>query len=449
MRALRRHAGGKRRLQAAGALIVVAGGVLGFSEPAPAAVSSFEGSAAAAGVRVLLFADKGIATKTPIDGGGPVAQAFLDSLGTSGALASNPFPGDLVLSGPGLLAGAFGIPSLPASYPFVARADYPVSPEQSASTPFGELKASAQPQAAKASSAGGGGSGGFSLGRNVSAAGVRVDGETVVAESQSVVRGLEIGELHIGGVVSSAKVVLQSDGTLKRTATVSYDQATVAGQPVVFTAHGVAPAGPAPAAAGLSPAEKLGDSGIEVVQLDKEETADGVVSGGLQITKSGDFGPAGPGYIRIVLGQASARARGEGTVLLEPQHPASGGVGTAAEPGVTAPSLSPPPSESVPAPASVPVAAAPFIEHSERIAAGYESPATSAPPSDSSVTEVALATSASPAGSRAGGAITAPRAGLAVGDSIRLNTAPLYALIFAGAALGGAAIQLIRFFAER
>src|SRR5882672_3523773 len=146
------------RLRAALAGGIVVGTVVVGMSASPAAVGSFDGSAQAAGARMVLFADKGPATKTPIDGGGPVAIAGLDSLGSSSALASNPYPGDVFLAGPGLAAGAFGAPSLPG-YPFIARAEYPVTPTQSTSTAFGDFNASAAPDAAKATATTGGGSG--------------------------------------------------------------------------------------------------------------------------------------------------------------------------------------------------------------------------------------------------------------------------------------------------
>ncbi len=457
-----RFSGRSVRLKAlvAGGL-VVGTAVVGMT-PAPAAVGSFDGSAQAAGARMIWFADKGPATKTPIDGGGPVAMAGLDSLGSSSALASNPYPGDVFLAGPGLAAGAFGAPSLPG-YPFIARADYPVTPQQSASTPFGDFNATAAPDAAAATATTGGGSGDYQIGRAVSRAGVKALADTVVSEAQSTAEAIQLGALHIGGVHASAKVVLRPDGTLERTADVGFDNATVAGTPVVFTPTGVVPAPGVSAPAGPTPAQELAATGIDVVQLSKENTADGIVSGGLQITKKQDFGPAGPGYIRVVFGQASARARGEATVLTPPA-----GSSTSAASSASAPA-SPASAGLVPGPiAGTPAASSPVFDAapSSRPASAARSAevGADASPAGASVPPVAAVTglAAAPAG---GELVAAPaaaatfrtvaaaqspmRARLAVAGSNRLDTTPVYAALVFAVALAAAATQLIRRIGER
>lgn len=450
-----------RRLRALVAGGVVAGTILLGAGSAPAAVGSFDGSASAAGARMIFFADKAPATKTPIDGGGPVAQAVLDSLGTSTALASNPYPGDVFLAGPGLAAGAFGAPSLPG-YPFMARAEHPVTPKQTASTPFGDFAASAEESAAKATATTGGGSADVAVGRAISDAAVRIDGDLVISEAKSTAQAVKIGALRIGGVRSSARVVLKPDGTLERTAEVAFDNATVAGAPVAFTRDGVVPASGVTPPAGATPADQLKDSGIEVVQLDREDTPDGVVAGGLQITRVQDFGPGGPGYIRVVFGQAAARARGEATVLEPPARSTTGqAASTSAGRGRTNVALSAPvtpdtgivvaTAEANGSPAPTGAVTSGAAASGERSGAGRASSAVTSPP----IAEGAVAASPEYASAVAARApdravvLTARPARSAIPDANRLDVAPIYAVVLLAAAVGGGAIQLVRFFAGR
>ncbi|HEY0397116.1 MAG TPA: hypothetical protein VGF00_01930, partial [Acidimicrobiia bacterium] len=66
--------------------------------PAP-----FTATASAMGTRIKITIPGGPLTDTPVDAGGPTAQATLDSLGTSQGYAAFPDPGAFVLSVPGLV----------------------------------------------------------------------------------------------------------------------------------------------------------------------------------------------------------------------------------------------------------------------------------------------------------------------------------------------------------
>jgi hypothetical protein len=112
-----------RALYLAGASGFLAAAVLAMAPTgaggadAPATPTSYEALASAEGVRVSLGAPGFVAVDTFIDGGGPISQSVIDGLGNSQAFASLPYPGDLAISGPGLLAGLTGLPS-PPPYPF-------------------------------------------------------------------------------------------------------------------------------------------------------------------------------------------------------------------------------------------------------------------------------------------------------------------------------------------
>ena len=117
----------------------VATGVAGGAE-APAAPTSYEAVASAEGVRFSFGAPGFVAVDTFIDGGGPVSQSVIDGLGNSRAFASLPYPGDLAISGPGLLAGLTGLPS-PPPYPFYVSSSHPTTPEAKVAQPGYELVA--------------------------------------------------------------------------------------------------------------------------------------------------------------------------------------------------------------------------------------------------------------------------------------------------------------------
>src|SRR5439155_5119207 len=125
--------------------------------------------------------------------------------------------------------------------------------------------------------------------------------------------------LSIGKVHSTAKVVLKPDGTIQRASAVVVEQATANGQ--ALSPGAVDPSAPeasSPSGDDPLPTGELKKLGIEVTSLSQENTEDGVISAGFRISKPVDFGPGGTGGVTVILGQVTARARGEGSVLLEP-----------------------------------------------------------------------------------------------------------------------------------
>src|SRR5687768_9628114 len=130
----------RRRWQVLLGLTLAAVGGLLPAVHGTAAERGFGARASAAGFRLQLGATNFPLTPTPVDAGGPLAQASLDSLGNSQAFASFPYPGDVVVAFPGLAAG-FGVPGVPP-YPFSVASSYPQSAEQKQAHPFGDLSAS-------------------------------------------------------------------------------------------------------------------------------------------------------------------------------------------------------------------------------------------------------------------------------------------------------------------
>ena len=89
---------------AAGSLV----GAVTVSPPPAGAATSFTALAAAEGIRVSPYAGGAPVANEPVELGVPVAQAIFDSLGTSQSFSSAVYPGDLLVSLPGLVAGVSG-----------------------------------------------------------------------------------------------------------------------------------------------------------------------------------------------------------------------------------------------------------------------------------------------------------------------------------------------------
>ena len=114
--------------------------------------AAFTATAAADGARFAMTVPNAPGTNTPIDGGGPSAQATVSSIGASQAFASLPYPGDLPVRLPGLLAGV-GVPGVP-QYPFYAASDHPTAPDASLEAPGYSLRAASREDRSSAEAAG-------------------------------------------------------------------------------------------------------------------------------------------------------------------------------------------------------------------------------------------------------------------------------------------------------
>jgi hypothetical protein len=210
------------------------------------------GDAVASGVRFSYEVPaEFLAATTPVDGGGPVAQASLGS-GLARSAASLPFPGDLVIAGPGLFYLATGV-TLPGSYPFYVAAEHPGSPKATLGDPSGQYQLSAT---ANGNSAIGlakavfgppeSGSGGA---RSEASLVVEPDG-SAIARAESLSEGLVLGggTLKIAAVRSTSVTRLAAGATSPVTERgLAIEGASVSGQAVSIDASGVhAGAGSAP-----------------------------------------------------------------------------------------------------------------------------------------------------------------------------------------------------------
>jgi hypothetical protein len=290
---------------------VVAGGV-----EAPAGPTSYEAVASAEGVRVSFGAPGFAAVETFVDGGGPISQAAIDGLGNSRAFASLPYPGDLAISGPGLVAGLVGLPS-PPSYPFYVSSSYPTNPEEKLAQPGYELAARSTESSAEGSTTTGGGSSDSAVASTVTKAVTSREATSgmVSAEATGSVDIINVGGvLRIGQVEARAKVTRVPGGEPTREASFVVNGMTIAGQTVGISDKGFTFAGthtPIPRENPLLAV--LAQSKITVQSLSRVDNPDGVVSPGLVIRQE-QATPGGPTMvIHYVIGRMAASATVSGS----------------------------------------------------------------------------------------------------------------------------------------
>ena len=137
----------RRRVAGAGLLLLtvsVTGFVTGTRAGAAAEARSLVGVASASGMRATYTVPDYVVVSEFFDGGGPVAQANVDTTGKATGFGSLPYPGENAVTAPGLLTFATGVPV--PGYPFYVRADHPVTPTAETKDPSGTytLKATAE-----------------------------------------------------------------------------------------------------------------------------------------------------------------------------------------------------------------------------------------------------------------------------------------------------------------
>ena len=290
---------------AAGTIVVA----VGLSMPRTVgAVTTFEAVAAADGIRVGMRVPNAPVTDQPVDSGGPTAQAILNSAGVSRAFASHPYPGEAVVTGPGTVAGFTDGQVSPPAYPFAVVSDHPTVPEQSNQQGPYTLKASSGERRSESEARIGAESGPLVTSQAV----VELDdggGATSLATSD--VSSLAVGEVRLGRILSTARVVQTADGTLTRSSDLQVTGFSVAG-----TAVGIGPAGltlpggsvPLPPADPVRQA--LAASGITITYLAPQPQPTGVVAAGVAISAPVQMPDGGTATVTYLIGQSAASVAG-------------------------------------------------------------------------------------------------------------------------------------------
>jgi hypothetical protein len=308
-----------------GGLVLLAASVL-WTGTGAAEGGAFTATASADGSRMTVTIRNAPLTDAPVDGGGPSAQAQLDSSGTSRAFSSAPYPGDTAISVPGTAAG-FGVPGVP-SYPFYLSSSYPLSPQRSADQGPYHLDAKSGPQQSQAEARAGtadstiGATGGT---RSNASTQVADDG-SVLAAAKAETQSLTVGVLRLGSVTSAARVRLKTDGNLERTTSLDVTGVSVGGVAVGFGPSGFTIAGttvPFPNADQLT--SLLAAQKTTLSYLQPVRTTNGTVAPALQITTVQNVPGQNPANITLVLGRAVASV--EGVAIPKDTASAVAGVG--------------------------------------------------------------------------------------------------------------------------
>jgi hypothetical protein len=271
---------------------------------------AFEASAAAEGVRIGVGSPGFLVVEQFFDVGAPVAQAVVDNLGTSQAFASHPYPGDLVIAGPGLFSGVTGLPN-PGDYPFYVNSSYPTEPEAKLTQPGYELVARSDTQASESSASSGGTSGDSAVFAATARAAAKRDAASgvVTGEAVAAADGFNAGGvLRIGHVLARAKVTRSPAGEPQRESEF-HAGLSIAGQAVGLSEGGLtAPGSTTPLPADNPLLQLLKENKITVSYLAAIHDSEGVVSPGLVVTHEQQV-PGGPTLVfTYVFGRAVAHA---------------------------------------------------------------------------------------------------------------------------------------------
>lgn len=302
------------------------------------------------------------------DPGNAVAQAQIDSLGTSTAFASSAYPGASIVTLDGTLAvltnGMVGSEEMPP-YPLIAKSEYPLQPEDTVEAGSFRMRAESTAATSRGSATDG-------LGRGAAVARYDTSTEEVVARADTRFGLITLGELlAIQGARSLAEVRQSPSAELERTSVFDVSALTVMGVDMTVGSHGLAleeevVALPGEDEEGVQPVlDVLAEHGVELTFFPAEEFEGGVQTAGLEITVVQAPPPSLASGVdsvvtTITLGgnMASVDNRAApsspslpkdvATVVPEQSSPASGEGGTSTRPVVPSPFPSPPSVDSAP-----------------------------------------------------------------------------------------------------
>jgi hypothetical protein len=284
----------RRRVAGAGLLLVtvsVTGFVTGARAGAAAEARSLVGVASASGARATYTVPDYVVVSEFFDGGGPVAQANVDTTGKATGFGSLPYPGENAVTAPGLLTFATGVPV--PGYPFYVRADHPVTPTAEAKDPSGTYTLKAAADQGKASGSAqflfGGGS---PVSRSTADSTGVLDGEgKLTMTAVGVSEGLSFGDgaLKISSVVSKSVTTYEPGAAKPATKTeLQIEGAKVGDQPVTIDRDGVHPSGqtvPVPIGTGSdSINQALSQAGITVKTIAGRDVEGGQSGDVLEVT---------------------------------------------------------------------------------------------------------------------------------------------------------------------
>jgi hypothetical protein len=273
---------------------------------------TFRGQATADGIRATVAVKDYLIVEDFIDGGGPTAQAGLDSLGESTAFSSLPYPGATGVGLTGLVSTLSG-KSLP-SYPFYVSSQNPSNPEVTVRQPgylmqakSGADRSEAQTEVGATTTAG------EEFG-SFATASVEFLGGTVTSLGEARTR-LATGAFSLNGTFSRAVVSVAPGGKVTKSS--SFEASTFhLGTLVIGVTDKGLIAGPQ--GAPLDPARQVSnaitEAGVTVKFLPAVETADSVLSSGLEISMERAIPNVGSakGVVSYIVGRTFAQADAAG-----------------------------------------------------------------------------------------------------------------------------------------
>jgi hypothetical protein len=331
-----------RRFRAVPAAAIAAAAVFGvgtFAANGPAgATTNFRGVASSDAVRGLGTVPNFPVTSNVLDAGLFAAQAMLTSTNESQAYASNPHPGQGVVTLPGTLAG-FGAGGVPP-YPLYAGSSFPDKPDAKVGDGPFSLTAKSTDKSSEAAATSGV-SGDNSIAAGASTASVKqADDGGVVAKSEARLEGFKVRGVRIGSLVSQATAELQPDGTLKRSSNLDVAALTVNDTAVRLTPKGLA-AGDQTVPVDLKAVnEALGKAGMSLSYIAPEETPNGILGAAVRVTSAVEVPGSGVVNVSWVLGRSLAMIDASNTgdnlnvdVPADVGKPAEGGAAPAPDTG--------------------------------------------------------------------------------------------------------------------
>lgn len=342
----------------AGRVVVAAG-----ATPGP---PSFRAAASAEGVRASVIAEGAPVTNHVVDAASPLAQASLDSTSGSAALGSVAYPGDLVVTAPGLLAGFSGgqTSDLVPPYPLIAVAGSTTTPKSAVDVPGASMRAAADGRHADASAATGAGTeAGSAATVGVSATVIAGEDDVVTSSASSDVSSVRIGPLVLGRLAADSVTVRGPDAEVTRESSFEVTGVSIEGIDVRITSEGLMVADTALPIPVSAVQTVLDGAGISLRWIEEEETEDGIVSAGLVVTMVQDL-PAvvTPATFAFTFGRAAASVSTvslpavgldvPGTGAAPPTRPSAGGPtqsSVAPSPAVAAPAAPAPAAPTQPA----------------------------------------------------------------------------------------------------
>ena len=299
----------RRRIQGAVALLVFTATSVVADTGGAQGIGTYTGVAAADAYRATVEIPGFLIVERFFDGGGPSAQAAVDSSGGSTAFAAAPDPGDLAVAAPGLISILTGIP-FPFTVPVYVSSQHPTTPEDRIDQPGYHVVANSGPTRSTSSARFGERTDGV-VGESFAESSVEIlDDGTVVARSSSSVGLLRVGMLEIAGFRSIATVTRAPNEEPKRESSMEIGRITVAGIPLKYDSEGYT-IGEQRSGDLLGPLVRdvFGAAGVTVEVLEPVENAEGIVAPGLRISTAYPVEQINSdAVVTVVLGQASAAA---------------------------------------------------------------------------------------------------------------------------------------------